>query len=279
VTFNPHSPATLHTIALDSTGGGFSGVACPRTSQCTATDYDGRELTFNPNSPPAPPHPIKLVSPTDGLAGVACVSVSQCTAVDFNKSEVTFNPLSPPKVGRPHLIDSNDNLTNVACPAIHRCVASDYSGATVTFNPASPGSPRLAPIPFAGALLGLACPSAAECVVTDQLGFGFVGYSAPVDRAGPTISGTPRQGSLLTEHHGTWAGVPTRFSYQWLDCDKTGAKCSVIGGANGRSYKLKSSDVGHTIRVRESAANSTGRSGWATSVHTAAVNAKPKAAK
>jgi hypothetical protein len=66
---------------------------------------------------------------------------------------------------------------------------------------------------------------------------------------------------VLTEDHGTWAGFPSRFSYQWLDCDETGAKCSVIAGATGRSYKLKSSVVGHTIRVRESTVNATGAIG------------------
>lgn len=29
-------------------------MACPSSSQCTAVDYGGREVTFNPNSPGTP---------------------------------------------------------------------------------------------------------------------------------------------------------------------------------------------------------------------------------
>lgn len=147
-------------------------------------------------------------------------------------------------------------------------VASDYSGATVTFNPTSPGSPQPRVITHAGALLGVACPSAAERVVTAQLGYGFVGFTPPVNRARPTVSGTPRQVNRLTERHGTWAGFPTGFSYQWFDCGKAGVNCSVIAGATGQGYTLKGSDVGHTIRVSASAVNVAGRSGAVSSAQT-----------
>ena len=73
----------------------------------------------------------------------------------------------------------------------------------------------------------------------------------------PSISGTAKVGETLTADAGTWAEGPT-FSYQWRSCDKNGAGCNDIAGANGQSYGVRSSDVGNTIRVRVTAKNLVG---------------------
>ncbi len=51
------------------------------------------------------------------------------------------------------------------------------------------------------------------------------------------------------------------FSYQWQRCESSGSSCSAIEGATGQSYTLAASDVGHAIRVQESASNSGGSGG------------------
>jgi poly(3-hydroxybutyrate) depolymerase len=91
---------------------------------------------------------------------------------------------------------------------------------------------------------------------------------APVNTALPTISGTAQQTRTLTEAHGTWANGVTSYAYQWQDCDSSGASCSNIGGATSQTYVLVVGDVGHTIRVVETATNS-GGSNSATSAQTA----------
>jgi hypothetical protein len=76
---------------------------------------------------------------------------------------------------------------------------------------------------------------------------------------------------VLTEAHGSWTSSPTSFGYRWEVCDRSGGSCSTISRATSRKYKLTASDLGHTIRVDESAGNADGPGGTATSAHTAVV--------
>jgi hypothetical protein len=64
-------------------------------------------------------------------------------------------------------------------------------------------------------------------------------------------------GSQLTATRGTWAGA-TSYAYQWQQCDLTGATCTVITGATGRTYTVRTADVGHVLRVEVTAKNKYG---------------------
>src|SRR4029077_1564139 len=87
----------------------------------------------------------------------------------------------------------------------------------------------------------------------------------------PTISGTAQQGQTLTESHGTWTNNPTSYAYQWQQCDALGNSCLPISGATHQTYVPVAGDVGHAIRVQETATNAGGSSAPATSAATAAV--------
>lgn len=91
----------------------------------------------------------------------------------------------------------------------------------------------------------------------------------------PGLSGTTTQGQTLTESHGPWLNSPTTYSYQWQDCDPSGANCSAISGATGQTYTLSGADAGHTIRVQETAANAGGSGAPATSSATGTVTPLP----
>ena len=66
----------------------------------------------------------------------------------------------------------------------------------------------------------------------------------------PTISGTAREGQILTVHPGEWAGGGEGvLTYQWESCDSFGEGCIAIAGATGSTYLLKPSDVDSTLRV------------------------------
>src|SRR6202011_1663007 len=95
--------------------------------------------------------------------------------------------------------------------------------------------------------------------------------AAPVNEAPPTIKGTAQQGKSLEEAHGKWSNSPTGYAYQWQQCDGAGANCKAITGATGQSYVPVEADVGHTLRVEETASNAAGSSAPATSLATAAV--------
>ena len=76
----------------------------------------------------------------------------------------------------------------------------------------------------------------------------------------PTISGANVDGRGLILWHGGWSGVPTSHTYQWEDCDDAGANCTPIPGAVRQRYVLKTTDIGHKLRVVETATNSHGTS-------------------
>ncbi|HEU0251121.1 MAG TPA: hypothetical protein VFR48_10395 [Solirubrobacteraceae bacterium] len=80
----------------------------------------------------------------------------------------------------------------------------------------------------------------------------------PSNETPPSLSGTATEGQSLTASKGTWSGAPTSYSYQWQDCDSSGAGCVDVATATNSTYRLSASDVGHTVRVMVSATNGAG---------------------
>jgi sugar lactone lactonase YvrE len=93
----------------------------------------------------------------------------------------------------------------------------------------------------------------------------------PASTGAPTIAGTATNLQTLSASPGSWSNNPTRFSYVWEDCDASGADCTAISGATASTYTLALSDVGATLRVIVTAANS-GGTGTATSAASAAIS-------
>jgi hypothetical protein len=99
------------------------------------------------------------------------------------------------------------------------------------------------------------------------------GAARPANITPPSISGSPVLGQTLTVDPGLWSGTaPITFSYQWRSCNATGGSCSNVAGATGRTYGLRQSDVGRTMRVRVTARNSVGTAAM-TTVPTAVIAA------
>lgn len=80
--------------------------------------------------------------------------------------------------------------------------------------------------------------------------------------ASTTLS--PQPGDTLTNVPANWSpSPPPADSIQWYDCDSSGnpANCQLIVGASGppgSTYTVQPSDVGHTIEVWETAADTSG---------------------
>jgi hypothetical protein len=273
-TFDPTSPGVVRNPVAVDPSGILAGIVCPSVSQCTGVDQHGSETTFNPASPGTPtPVPIDL----GVLDGVACPSVTQCTAVDQAGGGVTFNPASPGTFTRV-AIDPGGVPNGIACSAASLCVAVDHSGQAVEGDPTGSAAWTVQPIANAINLTAVACPSSGECVAADGNGDELTGTNGPPppppppsNIAPPSISGTAVQGQPLSEAHGAWSGSPTGYSYQWEDCDSAGNSCAAVAGATSQTYTLTSADVGHTIRVQETARNTSGVGSPATSAPTGVV--------
>ena len=86
--------------------------------------------------------------------------------------------------------------------------------------------------------------------------------NAPRNTSRPTISGTPREGEVLTANKGSWTGTePIVYDYQWERCNATVTSCSPITGAKSDRYQLTRADVDSRIRVTVKATNVAGSGG------------------
>jgi hypothetical protein len=98
-----------------------------------------------------------------------------------------------------------------------------------------------------------------------------IAVAPPENTKAPAISGVAQQGETLSDVPGVWSNEPTTSKYQWLQCDTKGASCEPIGGANEATYVPVAGDVGHTLRLEETAENGAGAGPPATSAATAEV--------
>ena len=82
--------------------------------------------------------------------------------------------------------------------------------------------------------------------------------AAPVNTARPTITGDPTAGEVLTAEEGTWTNSPTSFAYQWQRCDIDAIVCGAVPGATGKTYGVRTADIGFRLRVEVTARNANG---------------------
>lgn len=75
------------------------------------------------------------------------------------------------------------------------------------------------------------------------------------------ISGSAVVGQTLTASTGTWAGSPTRFAYEFMECAgicSPGGSYSVLSVQSTNTYTVKPCDGGHEIYVAVQASNAYG---------------------
>jgi len=82
--------------------------------------------------------------------------------------------------------------------------------------------------------------------------------AAPRNTARPSITGEARVGETLTAEDGTWTNTPTAYAYQWQSCDIDGTGCIPVAGATGKTYGVRTTDLGFRLRVRVTARNANG---------------------
>lgn len=109
--------------------------------------------------------------------------------------------------------------------------------------------------------------------VGTPIGLGsFATAGSPTNSAPPTIAGFAEEGQTLTATPGVWTNSVSASSEQWERCSVSGEDCTAIAGATGRQYTLTTSDIGSTLRVRETAENADGISSPASSAPSAVIS-------
>src|SRR5205807_990371 len=102
----------------------------------------------------------------------------------------------------------------------------------------------------------------------------LVAGGVPVNNSKPKIVGPAQQGQTLTETHGEWTNSPTSYAYQWLQCDSEGNNGKTRSAASRQTYTPVAGDVGHKLKVEETATNA-GGSAEATSAATEVIKPLP----
>ena len=99
----------------------------------------------------------------------------------------------------------------------------------------------------------------------------------PANTGAPAVTGSTVEGATLTASNGTWTGsLPLTYTYQWSQCDSSGANCTPIAGASSSTYVVQSNDLGSRLAVAVTATNGSG-SATASSPPTSVVTASPPA--
>jgi hypothetical protein len=237
----------------------FNGVSCPSSGLCVAGD--GNHNIMASTSPGAGfPWAQSGTDSTDHVLDVSCSSTGMCVAVDDQGNVLSSaNPATGPWT--PATISAGNELHSISCPPSETlCVAVGASGyAFVSTDPGDGVSAwGGADIDGSETMYGVSCASTLLCVAVDGAGNAVIGSAAPLNIQAPTISGHDAESQTLTEAHGSWTGSPISYGYQWEDCNSSGGSCVAIPNATSQTHALSAGDVGHTIRVTESATNSGG---------------------
>jgi hypothetical protein len=248
-------------------------VTCAGSALCVASGGGGITTTTNPSGgAPSWSAPEKLQS-EETVEDLTCPSSTLCVGVVGGDRVVAS---TEPAAGATTWTESDVlpfYIYQLECPASGLCVALGYSGEVATSTDPSGGIWSTATQPDEGHTPSngeLACPSATLCIFGDSRGSIVTakGSAVPANTTLPTISGTPMEGEVLTEHPGTWTNTPTSFSYQWERCNSKGATCKPISGAVGTTYTLRHADAGATLRVKETAFDAAGPGATAASEQT-----------
>jgi hypothetical protein len=298
---------------LYSEKAGSPTIAAGDTTKCPAADQRGYprpaacDIGADQYSS-TPPHitvPAEIVTPATSASGAVVTYSVEATDSDALVKSLSCLPASGAtfKVGTTKVectaVDGHENKAiasfNVRVTTQKHILTVTVTGeGTVTSTPAGiecgqghtvcsaefeEEAVKLTPTPAAGYSLtawGGACSGTGSCSFNPISGNETVTaeFSAvPVNTGLPVISGTPQGGRTLTTSNGTWGGSPTSFTYQWEDCNSSGASCANIAGATAAEYTLTEADLGQTVRVAVVAHNASGASAPATSGQTAVVEA------
>ncbi len=234
-----------------------TAISCPTTGLCAIAGSSGKVATTR--TPGASPTWSLTAAPLGPLlTDISCPSTALCVATDFTgRGFVSTDPASPtPGWSGPR----SDVGSVVACRSAALCLGA--FGGLVTFSTdpvsASVWTRQPTDLPDRTALTGLSCATPDLCAAVADSGHALLRVAAPTNLAAPTVTGAAAAGQTLAAGDGRWTATPSSVGRQWERCDADGGSCSAIDGATGAAYTVTAGDMGHSLRIRETAVNGGG---------------------
>ena len=188
-----------------------------------------------------------------------------------NTSPVTIHVYVGGQAGQPGAEGHNVGLASAYRPDVARVFpgVGDYHGFDVTLETSKVGQ---VPVCVYAINIGPGSNPLLDCKTIT-----VVELPVPRNTQPPSIHGTPTQDQTMTAAHGSWRnGTITGYGLRWERCEPAGAPCTVIAGTMSQTYVLTAADVGHRMRVEETATNARGSSAPVASSQTAIVKALPR---
>jgi hypothetical protein len=162
-------------VSIDP-GHSLTGMSCPSTSLCVATDSAGNILTSTNPADGAFAWTSRNVDGQQVLRSVSCATVSLCVAIDERgDAYVATNPTGGPSAWATTSVDPVSGLnatTSISCVSGPLCVVTDKEGNVVTSTDpmGGPGAWAIANIDGSAALTDVSCASSSLCVAVDAVG-------------------------------------------------------------------------------------------------------------
>jgi hypothetical protein len=269
----PHDPDDLtpqwsDAAALpdpDSNPGPPVAISCPTASLCAVAGRSGNVWITTSAGAAAPTWSV-TADPTGFavLSDISCPTAERCIATDLlARAYVSTNPAA----ATPAWSVSQDPVgTLVDCRTASFCITTRGPYTAFSTDPfaSSPSwTPQLTGL-LTSLLTGVSCASPDVCAAIDDSGRTLLRIAAPANTVPPALSGTAAVGQTLTAVEGTWTATPA-VTRQWERCDAAGGACGALPAQTGPSYAVTASDVGGTLRVRETAENGGGSAAAASS--------------
>jgi len=279
ITFNPSAGGP--TTPFADTGHKQLAVTCASANLCVSIDDAARVIEGDLTD--AAHWYIQALPQAVQLKAVSCPTTTECVVTDAMgnafvglavPADVALPTIAGTTTQGQLLTETNGTWTNNPTGYTHQWEDCDAAGANCTDIPGATASTYTLQSSDAGHTIRV------NEIASNALGSGTPAVSAkttvvlplpPGNVEVPTISGNTSQGQLLTASSGSWTNNPTSYAYQWEDCDSAGDNCTPIGAATNTTYLLQASDVGHTVRVTQTATNAGGSSDPAPSAQTAVV--------
>ena len=232
------SPAPVDPQTLQASSSQITGLACPKSTVCYATDSGGTVLSLQSGGT----WPVANTDPNGRLIAISCPSARSCLTVD---AAGYATPLSHGTWGTPALVGSGSGtLTSVSCAYASFCVAVNNIGVAFTYRGASAGWTQQTVDPSGQSLNSVSCPSSTYCVAVSASGnlFTYDGTSWSgadavdtghdlVSVSCPTTSfcmAVDSSGQAAEHSDGLWGLQPLGSAAAAVSCPSAGS-CLAVG--------------------------------------------------